>query len=110
MVIKTMTQTAEIIGETLEKGGYTHNKNGRYIVSLKNEGSFKFKISEVIPIFNCIHDKIESGKNFGTWLYEGEIYIDQIVCTNCMATALQIALINEQLAIYDSELDLTIIR
>ena len=108
MVIKTITQTAQIIGQTLEKGGYTHDTTGRYIIGLKNEGTFKFKTSEVIPIFNCIHDKIESGKNFGTWLDGEDFYIDEVVCTDCKAIALQIGLINDQISIYDTQSDITI--
>ena len=96
-----------IIQETLENGGYTWDITARYVVA-KIDGSLRFKISEIEEIDEAINAKIDAGTNFGTWIDGDEVYIDEVVCTDCKATALQIGLLNDQIAIYDSELDMTI--
>ena len=96
-----------IIQETLENGGYTWDITARYVVA-KIDGSFRFKISEIKEIDEVINAKIDAGINFGTWIAGDEVYIDEVVCTDCKATALQIGLLNDQIAIYDSELGITI--
>ena len=97
-----------IIADTLENGGYTWDINGRYVIGLKNAGSLKFKISETTEIEKAIQEKIDSGINFGTWLDGEDMYIDEVVCTDCKAIALQIGLVNDQISIYDTESDITI--
>ena len=98
----------EVISETQENGGFTWEITGRYVVGLKNKGAVKFKTTETNEIEDAIQKKIESGKNFGTWIDECVFYIDEVVCVNCKAIALQIGLINDQISIYDTQSDITI--
>lgn len=92
-------KTKKIVEKTFKNGGYTNSIKGRYVVAIKG---FEKQIDVKEFNENDIKEFVkENGKEFGTWLEEGIVYLDKVECFNNLETALDEAEKRQELAIFD---------
>jgi len=89
----------KIIQETKNNGGYTNSISGRYSVAIKG---YEKIVSENEFTVETLEKYIsEVGQEFGTWLDNGQVYLDKVECFDNLETALNEAEKREELAIFD---------
>lgn len=106
-----------IIKATLKNGGSTtpltnNVESGRYAVAISNFEMIVTKDLFSYQLVEAYHDLLpkSANGNLGTWINpeNDKVYLDFSLTYNDLENAVRVAYNNEQLAIYDTELDKTI--
>lgn len=107
-----MINFKEVEDKTLQNGEHTVEETGRYIVGLEG-------YEVIVPIeefnedvlYNYFMDTLPDKHNvtMGTWVHEGNVYIDTSVGYDNLEDALIAGELNKQIAIYDTKEELEVI-
>lgn len=93
-----------VIKTTIENGGFSSNATKRYMVALEG-------FERIIPVQNLSEQvlmdyigsiNLNNSESLGTWLDNGLVYFDKSVSIENLDEALELAKMNNQLAIYDT--------
>ena len=107
----TRQDIIKALDSTADDGGYTwrpDGETGRYVVGNGNGATVHFPFNlPTEDIVECVRQTFNrrrsSAEGLGLWLNNGTLYIDIVVFTDDLATALQTGRFYNQQAIFDSE-------
>lgn len=102
----------DVLDLTLADGGGTFHNDGTPIDTRERVGyalSINEELGRVIPIRDItqtdvsiyFHDMARENKYIGTWVFDGNVYLDVVTIVPELELALEIAAAHDQLAIYD---------
>ena len=93
----------KIVQDTLSNGGYTNKakEKNRFVVAVKgHEKIVDIKDFSETTIKQYVE---ENGQEFGTWLYQGKVYLDKVETFENKEKAISEAKKRKELAIFDLE-------